>query len=690
MKVDFSKTTSTDLESEKDAVGFNPDKALDLALEGLTDVQRSAVVAPPAPLLILAGAGTGKTKCLVSRIAYKIATGERLPSQILAMTFTRKAASQMKRRLAQMIGPTAQAMDIGTFHATCARILRQHADFAALDPHFTVFDTDDQKHCLKEIIGDNEYASNDILRDIERYKTDVCLADGPWNIIGKYDDAFIQIADAYMAACQRANALDYTDIIVETVRLFRDAPRVAEWRRQTWSTILVDEYQDTNPIQEAWLDLLSPPETHADLTCVGDDDQSIYAFRAADVANILNFGVKRPDATIIRLEQNFRSSSDILDHANRIISHNVERHGKTLYTTRREDSCVQIITAPNAIPTDEAECEQLVARIRKLLADGAPAGEIAVISRTALTLQKFQYKLATAGIPFTVTAGRKFTETSEIRQIVAHLRLMMNPSDDQAFITALNSKKRKFGKTSQERMTEAAHQAGVSYTALLRGWIADDKFKGDKLVQIQSFVDFIDGLVDAWDLGAPVRTITQMIEDDIGMSEKIQAIIDKAAVTKDATERRSLERKAAAIRERLDQFYAAAQDKQDFAEFLDTMTLNDYDESEENSVWLGTIHGAKGLEFDHVLLPAWEPELFPSIPNDFLGLSDEKQRAHIEEERRLAYVAITRARRSVVITHSLTPRMHIEIRRRKRKEPLPFVPDSPLNRSEFIEELLAG
>jgi DNA helicase-2/ATP-dependent DNA helicase PcrA len=685
MKVDFSQTTSTDLESDKDPVGVDRAAALSACLEGLTDVQKSAVVAPAGPLLVLAGAGTGKTKCLVSRIAHKIATGERLPSQILAMTFTRKAASQMKRRLSAMIGPTAEAMDIGTFHATCARILRADAEFAGIDPHFTVFDAEDQRACVKEIADETAYSSDAILREIERYKTAACLADGAWNL--PTPDPVVL---AYMDACRRANALDYTDIIVETVRLFRDAPRVAEWRRQTWSTILVDEYQDTNPIQEAWLDLLSPPETHADLTCVGDDDQSIYAFRAADVANILNFGVKRPDATIIRLEQNFRSSSDILDHANRIISHNVERHGKTLYTTRREDSCVQIITAPNAIPTDEAECEQLVARIRKLLADGAPAGEIAVISRTALTLQKFQYKLATAGIPFTVTEGRKFTETSEIRQIVAHLRLMMNPSDDQAFITALNSKKRKFGKTSQERMTEAAHQAGVSYTALLRGWIADDKFKGDKLVQIQSFVDFIDGLVDAWDLGAPVRTITQMIEDDIGMSEKIQAIIDKAAVTKDATERRSLERKAAAIRERLDQFYAAAQDKQDFAEFLDTMTLNDYDESEENSVWLGTIHGAKGLEFDHVLLPAWEPELFPSIPNDFLGLSDEKQRAHIEEERRLAYVAITRARRSVVITHSLTPRMHIEIRRRKRKEPLPFVPDSPLNRSEFIEELLAG
>ena len=688
MKVDFSKTTSTDLESEKDAVGFNPDKALDLALEGLTDVQRSAVVAPPAPLLILAGAGTGKTKCLVSRIAYKIATGERLPSQILAMTFTRKAASQMKRRLAQMIGPTAQAMDIGTFHATCARILRQHADFAALDPHFTVFDADDQKHCLKEIIGDNEYASNDILRDIERYKTDVCLADGPWNIIGKYDDAFIQIADAYIAACQRANALDYTDIITMTVRLFRDAPPVAAWHQRTWPALLVDEYQDTNPLQEAWLDLLSPPDAGCDITCVGDDDQSIYAFRSANVENILNFGQKRPAATIIRLEQNFRSSSDILDHANRIIANNVARHGKTLFTTRREDSCVQIVTTPHAPIDDEAECGAIVGKIQKLIAKGVPPAEIAVISRTALTLQKFQYKLATAGIPFTVTAGRKFTDTNEIRQIVAHLRLMMNPQDDQAFITALNAKNRKFGKASQDKMMEASKAAGLPYTSLLEGWLDDGKFKGDKETQIRAFVGFIAQLTDAWDLGATVKTITQMIEDDIGMSDKIQAILDKAALTKDAHERRTLEKKAKAIRQRLDDFYAAAQDQQDFAEFLDAMTLNDFDENSDESLWLGTIHGAKGLEFDHVFLPAWEPELFPSIPNEYPAMSNEQQKAHIEEERRLAYVSITRARRSVTISHALKPRMHIQQRRDRRKEPLPFVKESRYNRSEFIDELL--
>ena len=193
MKVDFSKTTSTDLETDADRVGFNAVKALDMALEGLTDVQRSAVVAPPAPLLILAGAGTGKTKCLVSRIAYKIATGERLPSQVLAMTFTRKAASQMKRRLSHMIGPTAMAMDIGTFHATSARILRQFADFAGLDPHFTVYDADDQKACIKEILGSNEFSSDDILRNIERYKTDVCLSDGPWNVRGQYDQGFIDV-----------------------------------------------------------------------------------------------------------------------------------------------------------------------------------------------------------------------------------------------------------------------------------------------------------------------------------------------------------------------------------------------------------------------------------------------------------------------------------------------------------------
>ena len=349
MKVDFSKTTSTDLETDADRVGFNAVKALDMALEGLTDVQRSAVVAPPAPLLILAGAGTGKTKCLVSRIAYKIATGERLPSQVLAMTFTRKAASQMKRRLSHMIGPTAMAMDIGTFHATSARILRQFADFAGLDPHFTVYDADDQKACIKEILGSNEFSSDDILRNIERYKTDVCLSDGPWNVRGQYDQGFIDVANTYIAACQRANALDYTDIITMTVRLFRDAPTVAAWHRQTWPTVLVDEYQDTNPLQEAWLDLLAPPDQHRDLTCVGDDDQSIYAFRAANVENILDFGVKRADATIIRLEQNFRSSSDILDHANKIISNNVARHGKTLFTTRREDSCVTIITAPKGI-----------------------------------------------------------------------------------------------------------------------------------------------------------------------------------------------------------------------------------------------------------------------------------------------------------------------------------------------------
>lgn len=688
MKVDFSKTTSTDLETDADRVGFNAVKALDMALEGLTDVQRSAVVAPPAPLLILAGAGTGKTKCLVSRIAYKIATGERLPSQVLAMTFTRKAASQMKRRLSHMIGPTAMAMDIGTFHATSARILRQFADFAGLDPHFTVYDADDQKACIKEILGSNEFSSDDILRNIERYKTDVCLSDGPWNVRGQYDQGFIDVANTYIAACQRANALDYTDIITMTVRLFRDAPTVAAWHRQTWPTVLVDEYQDTNPLQEAWLDLLAPPDQHRDLTCVGDDDQSIYAFRAANVENILDFGVKRADATIIRLEQNFRSSSDILDHANKIISNNVARHGKTLFTTRREDSCVTIITAPKGIADDEAECGAIVAKIQGLLAATVPPAEIAVISRTAMTLHKFQYKLATAGIPFTVTAGRKFSETSEIRQIVAHLRLMMNPQDDQAFVTALNAKKRKFGKASQDRMMEAAKAAGLPYTSLLQGWLEDGKFKGDKEVQIRAFVGFISQLTDAWDLGANVKTITQMIEDDIGMSEQIKAIQDKAATTKDQHEKRTLEKKATAIRQRLDDFYAAASAQQDFAEFLDAMTLNDFDENSDNSVWLGTIHGAKGLEFDHVFLPAWEPELFPAIPREFSTMRESDQQAHIEEERRLAYVSITRARRSVTITHALKPRSYIAERREKRNAPLPFVNDSKYNRSEFIDELL--
>jgi DNA helicase-2/ATP-dependent DNA helicase PcrA len=635
----------------------------------LNPEQHAAVTHLDGPLMVLAGAGTGKTRVLVHRIAHLVESGVH-PRTILAVTFTNKAAKEMRDRLGRLLGPTAQGMAIGTFHATCARLLRHWAHRVGLTKTFQIFDDDDQikaiERLLKEHHFDEAVTARSILSRIDRAKNQGL---DPTTIrTGLFTDEIIDVVyPRYQAQLAKENAVDFNDLLLKTLALFADeeaGPRLTT----RFAHVLVDEFQDTNLVQYDLVRKLAAATRN--LTVVGDDDQSIYAWRGAEPRNLLDFDRDFPDATVVKLEQNYRSTQVILDAANAVISKNRDRHGKALWTEQAGGDPIETFEAGD----DRSEAMFIAAGIRRLLDDG-PHGpqDIAVLYRTNAQSRLLEERLRAVGIIPKVLGAVSFFERREIKDAIAYLRLLANPAADSAFERIINVPARGLGDTTVERLRAAARASGGSLLHATRlaargevsGLAAGPRRK------LAGFVELIDGLHAVIAAGASVAELIIQVVERSGMRGKLEA--------DDSTEARDRLANLAELVTTASDFdddhatpavgadLAGEGEAEDLASaptvegFLERIALSsaiDQGETDQAQVTLMTIHIAKGLEYPVVFICGLEDGLFPSL-RERDGVSED---AALEEERRLAYVAITRAREQLVMTHARTRRVWGELR----------------------------
>lgn len=639
------------------------------ALTNLTETQYSAVTAPFGPVLILAGAGTGKTRCLTSRIAWVIGEHKLGLQHVLAITFTRKAAHEMKERLEQMMGPAARSMHIGTFHSICIRILRENAEYIGLSPRFTVLDDDDQLTILKEVIAHDfpdqaKEVSAAAIRDALDSERNSDGSVKAWDVLRKNrkatdtveilgsSDALENIALLYDGEKADAQVLDYNDIIVKSIELFEQNPGVRRYYQTMFRMVMIDEYQDTNSTQEHLIRLLLNPQTN--ITCVGDEDQSVYGWRGAEIKNILTFPTRYKDATVIKLEQNFRSTGSILDAANKLIAGNEDRLGKTLYTK----SATGAVLSHHRFSDPRQEAAAIVNAITVWRKEGVPYSSVAILGRYATMFASLQLPLAQARIPFTITAGKKAQETQDIQNVIAYFRFAKNRSDDYALQRILTAKPRGLGPAKMKKVSEEARARHIPMIDAINNLLQSGELKGKVGDAITTLVHFLEELADDYQLAVAPAEIYQKIVVELEIDKDIEKATEKAAKL---VERISRDKAHAGVKRRADrlaELQMAIASAPNLDEMVDSLALDPVENKEiEDGVWVGTIHAAKGLEFDRVILPAWSEGVFPSARLTRLISSSDvdpedsaRARTELEEERRLAYVALTRARQMVVMT----------------------------------------
>jgi DNA helicase II / ATP-dependent DNA helicase PcrA len=656
----------------------------------LNPEQRAAVEHGDGPLMVLAGAGTGKTRVLVHRIARLVETGT--PAwAILAVTFTNKAAGEMRHRLRQLLGEAADAMWIATFHASCARLLRRFGEHVGLTRSFVIFDDNDQiklvEKLLKETGLDEVVSPRTILSRIDRAKNRGLDPRAP---TGSFDDVIEKIYPLYQAQLAKENAVDFNDLLLKTIDLFK-FESVARVLAVKFRHVLVDEFQDTNKVQYQLVWRFA--EATRNLTVVGDDDQSIYAWRGAEPRNLLDFDRDFPDAKVIKLEQNYRSTQTILDAANGIIRKNCDRHEKSLWTDRGGGEPIEIYQAGD----ERGEAYFVAQSIRRLLDDGpASPTDIAILYRTNAQSRVLEEHLRAARVPAKVVGAVSFFERKEIKDVIAYLRLLANPAADSAFERVVNVPARGVGETTVDRLRAAAraHGAGLLAAARLagRGEVAGLGSAARK--KLQAFVELIDGLGDVIANGASIaETIIQVIERS-GIRAKLE--VDHTTESRDRLDNLAElvttasdfdDEVAPAPGSSLTGLPAAGlgagdggdPDRGDGGEpgsptiedFLERIALSSpADQAAHEQVMLMTIHIAKGLEWPIVFITGMEDGLFPSL-REREGVSED---AALEEERRLAYVAITRARERLVLSQARTRRVWGEIR---IQDPSRFLDDLP-------------
>jgi DNA helicase-2/ATP-dependent DNA helicase PcrA len=656
----------------------------------LNPEQRAAVEHGDGPLMVLAGAGTGKTRVLVHRIVRLVETGTP-PWAILAVTFTNKAAGEMRHRLRQLLGDAADAMWIGTFHATCARLLRRFGEHVGLTRSFVIFDDDDQmkliEKLLKETGLDEVVSPRTILSRIDRAKN---RGIDPLTPTGSFDDVVERIYPLYQGQLAKENAVDFNDLLLKTIELFKfeSAARVLKVK---FRHVLVDEFQDTNKVQYQLVWRFA--EATRNLCVVGDDDQSIYAWRGAEPRNLLDFDRDFPDALVIKLEQNYRSTQTILDAANGIIRKNRDRHEKSLWTDRGGGEPVEIYQAGD----ERGEAYFVAQSIRRLLDDGPGSpSDIAILYRTNAQSRVLEEHLRAARVPAKVVGAVSFFERKEIKDVVAYLRLLANPAADSAFERVVNVPARGIGDTTVDRLRAAARAGGSGLLAAARlagrGEVAGLGAAPRK--KLQAFVELIDGLGDVIANGASVaETIIQVIERS-GMRAKLEA--DRTTESRDRLDNlaelvttasdfddevapapgSSLTGIAVPTGDgdgngEVGEAAAGEPGPPTIEDFLERIALSSpSDQSASEQVVLMTIHIAKGLEWPVVFITGMEDGLFPSL-REREGTSED---AALEEERRLAYVAITRARERLVLSQARTRRVWGEIR---IQDPSRFLDDLP-------------
>ena len=614
-------------------------------LDKLNERQKEAVLATEGPVLVLAGAGSGKTTVLVNRIAYMISEKHIRPWNILAITFTNKAAREMKDRIERLLGDTAKDMWIGTFHSVCVRILRSCIDLLGYSRDFVIYDTADtktvMKECLRELdIDEKSFPVRNVLSIISNAKNDLMDA-ATFENVYKSDYRMSIIAKIYyryQTKLRKNNAVDFDDIILNTVKMLSENPDVLSKYQDKFQYILVDEYQDTNNSQYLLINLLA--QANRNLCVVGDDDQSIYKFRGANIGNILNFEDDYSDVQKITLDQNYRSTQNILDAANSVISNNKGRMGKSLWTSNGDGNKVFVYTGTN----EYDEARYIARQIKKHFDEQGSFSDCAILYRTNAQSRVIEEMLMRESVPYKVLSGLRFYDRKEIKDIIAYLRVVYNPNDDVSLARIINEPKRKIGNATLEKTRNIAREKETSLYDVISH--ADDypEFK-TAIKKLLGFSEIIQSLIKLKDT-VTIEDLTGRILNDTGYMP--------ALVMEDTTESKTRIENLGEFISVITEFEKNEETGNTLGEFLENISLvsdiDGYDENEDSAV-LMTIHSAKGLEFPIVFLSGLEEGLFP-------GMRSMESDDDIEEERRLCYVAITRAKEQLYITKTISRTIH--------------------------------
>ena len=608
-------------------------------LARLNPEQRTAIETTDGPLLVLAGAGTGKTRVLTTRFAHILLTERAKPWQILAVTFTNKAAREMRERVGVILGEAVEGLWLGTFHALCARMLRRHAEYAGLTQSFTILDTDDQMRLLKQVmepwqLDTKRWPAPGLMGVIQRWK-DRGLP--PARVTDADDTDFanghaLAIYTAYPNRLRDLNACDFGDLMLHVTEILRTRPDVLEQYHRLFRYILVDEYQDTNTVQYLWLRLLAKRSgTQSNICCVGDDDQSIYSWRGAEVENILRFEKDFPGAQIVRLERNYRSTQHILGAAAGLIAHNGERLGKTL-RSGKDDASGEKVRVTGVWDSD-TEARAVCDAAESFRAKGASLAEMAILVRAGFQTRAFEERLVQTGLPYRIVGGVRFYERAEIRDALAYMRILHQPADDLAFERIINVPKRGVGPAGLQKLHAAARARQVPLATGTQALVAEGGLKGKMGAEITKLMDTLSS--------------TRDILAREGHVVALEFLLEESGYLDMWRNDRSVE--APGRLENLKELTRALADFGTLGEFLEHVALvMEHDENAGDAkLSLMTLHGAKGLEFDIVFLPGWEEGVFPSQRT-----LDEGGLKGLEEERRLAYVGITRAKKHALIYHA--------------------------------------
>ena len=606
-------------------------------LSNLNAAQKEAVMHLDGPLLIVAGAGSGKTKVLTSRIAHIINEKKAFPNQILSVTFTNKAAKEMQNRVSAILNSEAIGLTwLGTFHSICAKLLRKHAPAAGLTSNFTIIDTDDQVRLIKNIckaenIDIKQLAPKYILSIIDRWKNKGFYPNEV--IINKndiYEKTVLPLYKIYQQKLLDLNACDFGDLILHAVKILEKNLDIREIYSNNFKYILVDEYQDTNYIQSRWLYLLS--EKHKNLCCVGDDDQSIYSWRGAEIKNFLEFDKVYENVKVIRLEENYRSSQNILSVASNLIANNQNRVGKTLKTTMDEGDLVKL----NCFKNGKDEAIGISDEIEKKLKKKYSFNNIAILVRAIFQTREFEERFLKIGLPYRILGGTKFYERAEIKDCVAYLRLIHQPKDDLAFDRIINNPKRSIGESTIKLIHEFSKENSLSLEISSKQLIEQNLIKPKTKIGLSSFLF----LMDKWRNDINIKKINHV--------KLLQLVLDESGYSSMLKNKKDVENENRL--ENIKELLSAMKEFDNLESFLEHVALatsvdQDWDGEKINMM---TMHGSKGLEFDVVFLPGWEEGLFPHQKS-----IEEKGQNGLEEERRLAYVGITRAKKKALVSFAM-------------------------------------
>lgn len=628
----------TDLPTPSDAPA---DAQIPAYAARLNAPQREAVLTTEGPVLMLAGAGTGKTAALTARLAHLIATRRAWPSEILCVTFTNKAAREMRERVGRHIGDAVEGMPwLGTFHSIGARMLRRHAELVGLESNYTIIDTDDQIRLLKQLIQEKDvdekrWPARQLAGLLDRWKN---RGLNPGDLDAVENESYAngrgaQFYKLYQDRLKTLNACDFGDLLLHILNIFRTHHDVLAQYQQRFKYILVDEYQDTNQVQYLWLRLLA--QTRKNICVVGDDDQSIYSWRGAEVANILKFEKDFPGAAVVKLEQNYRSTPQILAAASGLINANSERLGKTLWTELPPGEKVRIIGVWDA----PEEARRVGEEIERLESEGAPLDQIAILVRAQYQTREFEDRFIQIGLNYRIVGGFRFYERAEIRDALAYLRVIAQPADDLAFERIYNQPKRGLGAKTLEAMRRHARQLQMPLAAASLDLCDTDELPARARNNLVAL------------LGQFVHWREQA--DKVTPSELLRSVLSESGYEDMLQKDRSAE--SAGRLENLTELARAMEEYETLGDFLEhvSLVMDNERAGDGEKVTIMTMHAAKGLEFDHVFLPGWEEGVFPSQ-----RAIDEGGLASLEEERRLAYVAITRAKRRCTILHAANRRIY--------------------------------